>query len=295
MSSTGRDRAKSSPFWATALQSMKPGPRAIVQGLHGVISRSSALASYLWMGSGYRTGSAEHSSGRSIDIMITPDTGRMPTAAELAAGNQLVSWLISHAGTLGINGIIFSRDSKRRPQIWGYSAPGKWRNSPARGSISGDHVDHIHVNFKSVASWPSALSGAAIGAAAPVRPATPATPSTPSTPSTPAKPKLVSTVSVAALKAARYADPPKAGTPVGQYADQVLTLETALAKTGWLRPQYVDGHYGSTTVGDGSSGYGGVTGFQRKHSGATNPDGWLGAKELAKLFSLAKMAVKVTA
>ena len=292
MSSTGRDRAKASPFWATALQSMKPGPRAIVQGLHGVISRSPALASHLWMGSGYRTGSAEHASGRSIDIMITADTGRMPTAAELAAGNQLVSWLISHAGTLGINGIIFSRDSKRRPQIWGYSAPGKWRNFPARGSISGDHVDHIHVNFKASASWPTALSGAAIGAAAPVKPATPA-PAKPSTPAA-AKPKLVSTVSVTALKAARYADPPKAGTPVGQYADQVLTLETALAKTGWLRSQYVDGHYGSTTVGDGSSGYGGVTGFQRKHSGASKPDGWLGAKELGKLFSLAKMAVKVT-
>lgn len=289
---TGRDRAKIEPFWATSLSRMTAGPRAIANGIHALIQRSPVLAPYMWIGSGWRTGSSEHKSGRAIDIMITADTGRMPTDAERAAGNALVGWLIANAKALGVQGIIFSRDSKRRPQLWGYSHPGTWVDGAPRGSISGDHVDHIHVNFKSSASWPTALSGAAIGAAAPVRPATPA-PAKPSTPAA-AKPKLVGTVSVAALKAARYADPPKAGTPVGQYADQVLTLETALAKTGWLRSQYVDGHYGSTTVGDGSSGYGGTTGFQRKHSGTTKPDGWLGAKELGKLFSLAKMAVKVT-
>lgn len=292
MSSTGRERAKSSPFWATALQSMKSGAASVVRGIYDVIRRSPSLAPYLWMGSGYRTGSVEHQSGLSIDIMVTADTNRTPTADELAAATQLLNWLIANAGLLRIRGIIFSRDSRRRPQLWGYSQPGRWRDGKPRGSISGDHVDHIHVNFMASASWPAALSGAVIGAAAPVKPATPA-PAKPATPAV-AKPKLVSTVSVAALKAARYADPPKAGTPVGQYADQVLTLETALAKTGWLRSQYVDGHYGSTTVGDGSSGYGGTTGFQRKHSGTAKPDGWLGAKELAKLFRLAGMNVRVT-
>lgn len=107
--------------------------------------------------------------------------------------------------------------------------------------------------------------------------------------------QLVSTVSVAHLKKARYDDPPKSGTPLGPYANEVYTMETALAKTQWLKWQYVDGHFGSTTVGDGSSGYGGTTGFQKKHSGASNPDGWLGPKELTKLFRLANMNVNVTA
>lgn len=107
------------------------------------------------------------------------------------------------------------------------------------------------------------------------------------------KPRIVGTVSVSALKSARYTDPPKPGEPLGKYADQVFTLETALARTGWIRQSSVDGHYGTSTVGNGSSGIGGATGFQKKHSGTRNPDGWLGKKELTLLFKLAKMSTKV--
>ncbi len=107
------------------------------------------------------------------------------------------------------------------------------------------------------------------------------------------KPKLVGTVSVSHLKSARFADPVKVGTPVGKYGDEVYTLELALFKTQWLRWVHVDGHYGSATVGDGSLGYGGVKGFQRKHTGTTKPDGWMGTIELGKLFRLAGMNVKV--
>ena len=117
----------------------------------------------------------------------------------------------------------------------------------------------------------------------------------PSTPTIPAKkPVLVGTVSVRDLKEARYADPPKSGTSLGPHANQVFTMETALAKTKWLAAKYVDGHYGESTVGDGSRGYGGVKGFQKKHSRASNPDGWLGKRELTKLFLLAGMRVRVT-
>lgn len=279
---TGRDRARTSPFWATALNQMQPGPRRIAQGLHALIGRSKVLSPYLWIGSGYRTGSSEHSSGRALDIIITADTGKMPTTAELSAGNQLVNWLIRHASQLGIHGIIFSRDSKRRPQIWGYSTPGKWRDLPARGSISGDHVDHIHIYFKPTADWPASLNSSRVS------------PGLPSVGDTSTGAHLVGTVSVAHLKASRYADPPKPGNPLGPYANEVFTMETALAKTKWMHWQHVDGHFGTSTVGDGSTGYGGTTGFQRKHSGATKPDGWLGPKELEKLFRLAGMSVKVT-
>ena len=40
-------------------------------------------------------------------------------------------------------------------------------------------------------------------------------------------------------------------------------------------------------------GYGGVTGFQKKHLGEKNPEGWLGKEGLNKLFSLAKMDVDI--
>ena len=108
------------------------------------------------------------------------------------------------------------------------------------------------------------------------------------------KPKLVGTVSVAHLKSARYVDPPKPGTPLGPYANEVFTLETALVKTGWMK-RTPDGHYGSDTVGDGSSGYGGVRGFQVKHSDVSlaKADGWMGPMELQKLFRLAGMSVRV--
>lgn len=105
--------------------------------------------------------------------------------------------------------------------------------------------------------------------------------------------RLVNRVSVAHLKSARFSDPPKSGTPLGSYANEVYTMETALAKTKWIQWKHVDGHFGTATVGDGSSGYGGTTGFQKKHSGATKPDGWLGRRELSKLFSLAGMSVSV--
>ena len=110
----------------------------------------------------------------------------------------------------------------------------------------------------------------------------------------PRKAMEVGTVSVDHLKAARYADPPKSGTPLGQYADEVYTLELALVRTRWLRPGRADGHYGADTVGDGSPGFGGVKGFQKKHSGTSTPDGWMGVRELTLLFKLAGMSKTVT-
>lgn len=109
----------------------------------------------------------------------------------------------------------------------------------------------------------------------------------------PVKPKITNKVSVSHLKSARYSDPRKKGTPVGEYGNEVFTLETALEKTEWMKKGSVDGHYGTDTVGDGSAGFGGVKGFQKKHSGTSKPDGWLGKEELTLLFKLAGMKVTV--
>ena len=145
--------------------------------------------------------------------------------------------------------------------------------------------------------WSEDINGVTVykaPAASPKPPASKPKPK-PTTPTIPVKrPVLVGTVSVRDLKEARYADPPKSGESLGPHANQVFTMETALAKTKWLAAKYVDGHYGESTVGDGSRGYGGVKGFQKKHSRVSNPDGWLGKRELTKLFLLAGMRVRVT-
>lgn len=163
-----RTRAKTEPFWATAITKMQSGPAAIVRGLHGVVQRSKALAPYLWPGSGWRTGSVEHESGTAIDWIITENTGIRPTAAERAAALKFIDWLIANHQALGIEGILFSRDGKNRTEVWGYSTPGRgWRTLADRGSISGNHIDHIHIKVKAGASWPSSLNSAVIGGSSP--------------------------------------------------------------------------------------------------------------------------------
>lgn len=105
-------------------------------------------------------------------------------------------------------------------------------------------------------------------------------------PTVPTKTHTVSVVSVSHLKKARHEDPPKSGTPLGSFANEVFTLETALFKTGYLKSaNRVDGHYGSATVDAAKQ-------FQRERSNDRSPDGWLGPRELQRLFELAKMSVK---
>ncbi|MDO5676498.1 MAG: peptidoglycan-binding domain-containing protein [Propionibacteriaceae bacterium] len=171
-----RTRAKGDPFWATAITRMEAGPARIVRGLYALVQRSPALKPYLWFGSGWRTGSAEHGSGRAIDIIITENTNRRPTAAERAAAMQLVRFLIANAKALKIQWILFSTDGKPRTQSWS-AARGSWKNLADRGSIAANHVDHIHVYFKAGADWPRALNNAIIGAATtpPVKPGPPST------------------------------------------------------------------------------------------------------------------------
>lgn len=257
---------------------------AIIKSLFAFLSQQ-PWAQSIWPGSGWRTGSAEHSSGRAVDIMVSSGVNRRPTPEQKKAADALVNLLIKHAKALGIQWVLFGKDGQ---VTWSYNVDrGNWRRLSNRGSVSANHIDHVHVYFKSSARLPQGFVWGSV-AALPQPPVS-------TNPST--APKLVDTVSVKDLKAARYADPPKKGTPKGPYADQVWTLETALVKTGWMLPEHKDGHYGVATLGDGSAGYGGTTGFQVKHSGVTKAkaDGWLGTNELNLLFKLANMRVKVTA
>lgn len=189
-----------------------------------------------------------------------------------------------------------------------YSRSNSW--APRAYTGANPHDKHVHISLRNrtsesadwatvnkaaadTSSWGIASSSSSSSGPSSSSSSTTSNKPTTSKPSMSTKPKLVGTVSVSDLKAARYADPPKTGTPLGKHADQVFTMETALVKTGWIKPGLADGHFGTATVGDGSSGFGGTTGFQRKHSGAVKPDGWLGKKELRLLFRLAGMSVQV--
>jgi len=222
---------------------MQSGAREVAEGFHELIQRSPGARQYLWVGSGWREPSGkndEHGTGRAIDVIVTADTGMMPTPAERAAGNAFVDWLISHADELKIKGIIFSQDSAPRPEFWGYTHPGSWRSGEDRGSISANHVDHVHVFLKEGTAWPASLDSTKIS----VRPGLPNVGV-----DNGSGPHLVDSVSVSHLREARYTDPEKDGTPVGPYGDEGFTLETALARTEWLQSQYVDGHHRTSTAG----------------------------------------------
>lgn len=157
-----RARALKEPFWATSLSKMKTGPAGIVRGLYALVQRSPALKPYLWMGSGWRTGSVEHSSGRAIDIIVTARTGMRPNDSEHKAALELIYFLQRNARFLGIQHILYSPDRKNAVQSWS-TARGAWKVLGNRGSISGNHVDHIHVYFTASAKWPSTLNTAIVG------------------------------------------------------------------------------------------------------------------------------------
>lgn len=157
-----RQRALKDPFWAVSINNMQAGVRGIVRELYEVFKRS-GLLDVIHLGSGWRTGSIEHRSGTALDVMVASNVNVRPTPAERAKGLLVINWLIKNEKTLGIEGIIFSRDGRDRPEVWGYSGGKKWRVLKNRGSVSGNHIDHFHIKFKSGASWDSSLNGSVIG------------------------------------------------------------------------------------------------------------------------------------
>lgn len=158
-----------------------------------------------------------------------------------------------------------------------YSRTHGWAARPYTGASP--HDRHVHISLRNRTS--ESASAATVAAAAGDTSAW-----LTSTPAPAPVPGL--TLSVAALRRARYADPPKTGTPVGVAGAQVKALEAALVKLGLLASSRADGHYGSDTVKA-------VQAFQRRYSGAKSPDGWMGVKELSRLRQLAGASWKVSA
>ena len=145
MATTQRQRAANDPYWATALTRMTPAGQRLARGLHALIKRSPALAALLWIGSGWRSSSSEHVTGRALDVIATANTGilaRTKDKAGYAAMNQLINdVLIPHAAALGIRHIIWDRRIYRtRYKAWG-PLPGRTSSS----GVSDWHEDHAHI------------------------------------------------------------------------------------------------------------------------------------------------------
>jgi len=81
---------------------------------------------------GYRAGSANHSSGRALDVMVSG-----------AAGWEIARWARANASALGITEVIHAR------RIWTTQRAGDgWRGMSDRGSATANHYDHVHLSFR---------------------------------------------------------------------------------------------------------------------------------------------------
>jgi hypothetical protein len=81
---------------------------------------------------GYRGGSANHSSGRALDVMVSG-----------AAGQEIANWARANAGALGITEVIHAQ------RIWTTQRAGDgWRGMSDRGSATANHYDHVHLSFR---------------------------------------------------------------------------------------------------------------------------------------------------
>ncbi|MEV0146988.1 MULTISPECIES: hypothetical protein [unclassified Nonomuraea] len=88
----------------------------------------------------YRTiqDGGEHPLGRACDFMLSRG-GAMPTAAEVARGNEIAAWAIKNSRRLGIMYIIY------RQRIW-HARTGTWRMMSNRGGTTANHYDHPHIS-----------------------------------------------------------------------------------------------------------------------------------------------------
>ncbi|MBB5078545.1 coiled-coil domain-containing protein [Nonomuraea endophytica] len=80
----------------------------------------------------------EHPLGRACDFMLSRG-GAMPSAAEIARGNEICAWVVKNAKRLGIMYVIY------RQRIW-HVRNGQWRTMTDRGGTTANHYDHPHIS-----------------------------------------------------------------------------------------------------------------------------------------------------
>ena len=231
MASTQRARALNDPYWATALNRMTPAGQRLARGLHALIRRSPALAALLWIGSGWRSSSSEHVTGRGLDVIATASTGilaRLYDKAAWSAMNRLINEvLVPNAKALGIRHIIWDRRIYRaRYAAWG-PLPG--RN--AGSSVSDWHEDHAHLWLEpNGVGWLDRLDDVVLGDA----PATGPAPSKPK-PTAPAKPKTTRMRVVTKVLPLNGRAGPGTKYRVGMRAHKGYVLDIVEIRDGWAK------------------------------------------------------------
>jgi hypothetical protein len=81
---------------------------------------------------GVRGGSANHGSGRALDIMVSG-----------SAGDAIASYVRANAAELGVTEVIWEQ------KIWTTQRAGEgWRWMSDRGSATANHYDHVHVTTR---------------------------------------------------------------------------------------------------------------------------------------------------
>jgi uncharacterized protein YgiM (DUF1202 family) len=137
---TAQFLSKSKPAATSSSGGLSTAPCASGSGVEGGL-RANAIAAHraicarfpqVTAYGGYRGGSANHSSGRALDVMVSG-----------AAGQEVANWARANASALGITEVIHAQ------RIWTTQLAGDgWRGMSDRGSATANHYDHVHLSFR---------------------------------------------------------------------------------------------------------------------------------------------------
>lgn len=83
--------------------------------------------------------SGEHPDGRACDFMLSSG-GAEPSGAQVQRGYDIAAWAQANAERLGIMYIIY------RQRIWDIRCGCGWESMEDRGSVTANHVDHVHIS-----------------------------------------------------------------------------------------------------------------------------------------------------
>ncbi|WP_433516739.1 coiled-coil domain-containing protein [Nonomuraea sp. CA-143628] len=127
---------RSDGSWAPELPSGTDNITARMRVIRGLIQKDFALPYEVGC---FRSdgGGGEHPLGRACDFMMSTG-GSMPSAANQALGDRVAAWALENKDKLGVKYVIWKQ---RINQGSG------WSSMSDRGSITQNHLDHVHISM----------------------------------------------------------------------------------------------------------------------------------------------------
>lgn len=83
---------------------------------------------------------SDHHTGNAIDVMISP-IGKSANAGQVQRGNAIAAWARANHKALNVKYVIW------RQRIWNPGRSDEWRQMDNRGSLTQNHMDHVHISF----------------------------------------------------------------------------------------------------------------------------------------------------